>query len=208
MADPFLGEIRMAGFNFAPAGWALCQGQTLAISTNQALFALLGVQFGGNGTTNFQLPDLQGRVPLGQGNGIGLPPYLIGQKGGAQSVTLTLQNLPAHTHLATFAGSGGGSAPVTVTVQGSSAAGGVSSPTGNYLAGAGKAQNTDNFVSNPGSGTLGNIAGVSGGSVTLPAPSGTVTVQPTGTGLPLTIEPPYLCVNFIIALQGIFPSRG
>jgi microcystin-dependent protein len=206
--DPYLGEIRMVGFNFAPAGWALCQGQTLAISANQALFAVLGVQFGGNGTTNFQLPDLQGRMPLGQGNGIGLPPYIVGADGGAQSVMLTLQNLPQHTHLATFAGTGGGSAPVTVTVQGSSAQGATPTPTGNYLAGISRAASSDNFVSNPASGTLGNIAGVSGGSVTIPAPSGTVTVQPAGNGLPVTIEPPYLCVNFIIAMQGIFPSRG
>lgn len=83
--DPYLGEIRMVGFNFAPAGWALCQGQTLAISANQALFAVLGVQFGGNGTTNFQLPDLQGRMPLGQGDGIGLPPYIVGADGGRRA---------------------------------------------------------------------------------------------------------------------------
>ena len=121
MSDPYLGEIRMVGFNFAPVGWSTCQGQTLAISANSALFALLGTTFGGNGVSTFQLPDLQGRIPLGQGNGTGLPAYVWGENGGQTAVTLTQQQMPIHSHVATFTGTGGGSAPVTVSVQGSSA---------------------------------------------------------------------------------------
>jgi microcystin-dependent protein len=98
MAEPFLGEIRMFGFNFAPQGWAMCNGQTLPISQNTALFALLGTFYGGNGTTTFQLPNLQSSVAIHQGQGAGLSPYEIGQAGGVENVTLTQGQMPAHGH--------------------------------------------------------------------------------------------------------------
>lgn len=94
MADPFLSEIRMMSFNFAPRGWALCNGQLLPISQNQALFALLGTSFGGDGQTNFALPNLQGRVPIHVGNG-----HNLGAAGGSSSVTLTTAQMPTHSHL-------------------------------------------------------------------------------------------------------------
>src|SRR6202012_2704707 len=125
--DQYIGEIRMVGFNFAPVGWALCNGQLLSISQNTALFSLLGTQFGGDGRTNFGLPNLQGRFPLHQGSGAGLPPYVIGQMGGNPNVTLTTAQMPAHTHAATFVA--GSSA-----LQGSSAGGSTNTPAGNYLA--------------------------------------------------------------------------
>lgn len=96
--EPFLGEIRFVGFNFAPQGWALCNGQLLSISQNQALFALLGTQYGGDGRTTFALPDLQGRVALAAGNGAGLTPRVNGQQGGQETVTLTIPQMPKHTH--------------------------------------------------------------------------------------------------------------
>jgi microcystin-dependent protein len=95
MADPFLSEIRIFSFNFAPRGWAFCNGATLAINQNQALFALLGTTYGGNGTTNFQLPNLQTRVPIHVGNG-----FALGQAGGEQTHTLSQLELPGHTHTA------------------------------------------------------------------------------------------------------------
>jgi microcystin-dependent protein len=98
MAEPFLGEIRMFGFNFAPQGWAMCNGQTLSISSNAALFALLGTTYGGNGTTTFQLPNLQSRVAIHMGQGTGLSPYVEGQLGGVENVTLTTNQMPLHTH--------------------------------------------------------------------------------------------------------------
>src|SRR5882757_372859 len=104
MAEPFLSEIRMMSFNFAPKGWALCNGQLLPINQNQALFSLLGTTYGGNGTVNFALPDLQGRVPThtgGQG-------HFLGEKGGEQSHTLTLQEMPNHTHPASASNNPGG----------------------------------------------------------------------------------------------------
>lgn len=99
MSDPFVGEIRMFGGNFAPVGWALCNGQIVPISQNTALFSLLGTQYGGNGTSTFALPNLQGLTPMHQGQGPGLTPRTMGDQGGVETVTLTQQQLPAHTHL-------------------------------------------------------------------------------------------------------------
>src|ERR1700761_942328 len=101
--EPYLGQIMQVGFTFAPSGWATCAGQTLPVSQNQALFALLGTNFGGNGQTNFQLPDMQGRVIVGSGtSATGAGTYVPGEVGGTQSVALTQQQLPNHTHTAQF----------------------------------------------------------------------------------------------------------
>jgi microcystin-dependent protein len=116
MSTPFLGEIRMFGFNFAPNGWALCNGQTLSISQYTALFSLLGTTYGGNGTTTFQLPNLQGQVPIHQGTGGG-GTYVIGEVSGSANVTLLSSQMPAHTHL--------------VNVDGN--ASGKNTPSGNFL---------------------------------------------------------------------------
>lgn len=98
MSEPFVGEIRMFGFNFAPQGWALCDGQLLPISQNVALFSLLGTTYGGDGTTTFALPNLQSRVPIHQGQGAGLSSYVAGQAGGTETVTLAAAQMPEHTH--------------------------------------------------------------------------------------------------------------
>jgi microcystin-dependent protein len=98
MSTPFLGEIRAFGFGFAPRGWALCNGQTLPINQNTALFSLLGINYGGNGTSNFQLPNLQSSVAIHVGTGTGLMPYAIGQTGGVENVTLTQGQMPTHGH--------------------------------------------------------------------------------------------------------------
>lgn len=101
MAEPFLAEIRMMSFNFPPKGWAFCNGQLIPINQNQALFSLLGTTFGGNGQTNFALPDLQGRVPIHMGNG-----HSLGEKAGEQSHTLTISEIPGHTHQANASSNG------------------------------------------------------------------------------------------------------
>lgn len=98
MSDNFLGEIRPVGFNFAPNGWALCNGQILPINQNTALFSLLGTQYGGNGTTTFALPNLQGRVAVGAGQGPGLTDYVPGEQGGVENLTLTTAQIPVHNH--------------------------------------------------------------------------------------------------------------
>ena len=116
MSDPFVGEIRMFGGNFAPTGWAMCNGQLLPISQNTALFSLLGTQYGGNGTSNFALPNLQGLTPMHQGQGPGLTPRSVGDQGGVETVTLTQQQIAPHTHppLAT-AGAGNRQSPAGAT---------------------------------------------------------------------------------------------
>jgi microcystin-dependent protein len=98
MAEPFLGELRLFPYNFAPTGWAMANGQTMSIAQNTALFSLLGTTYGGNGTTTFQLPDLRGRVPISMGQGAGLSPYVLGETLGVESVTLLTTEIPAHTH--------------------------------------------------------------------------------------------------------------
>ena len=215
MADYYVGEIRMVGFNFAPApDWLECNGQLLQVSQYMALFSLIGTLYGGNGQTTFALPDLRSRVPLHYGQGVGqnnkpLPPYILGQNGGNPTIDTPLLT---HNHTATFTGTAPTQAPsVTVNVQGTSAQGGTSAPTGNYLAGTTKVgQSSGNlYAANPAATTLGNIAGTSGSITNLPAPAGTVTVNPAGTtAVPtISIEPPYLAVNFVIACNGIYPGR-
>jgi microcystin-dependent protein len=107
MGEPFLGEIRIMAFNFPPKGWAFCNGQTLPISQDTALFALLGTTFGGDGITNFQLPNLQGNVVVGAGTGAGLSPYNVGQTGGEATHTLALTEIPQHAHTVNAASAAG-----------------------------------------------------------------------------------------------------
>ncbi len=177
MSEPFLAEIIMFGGNFAPRGWALCQGQILSIAQNTALFSLLGTTYGGNGQTTFALPDLRGRVPVGQGQGPGLSPYTLGQAAGTESVTLTQSNLPA-------------APPITVNCNIGDDPAPSGRPNGRVPAtlnaGTGYSSTSDSTMS-PGMIT-GGLAG--------------------GQSLPVEIIQPYLCINYIIALEGIFPSRN
>jgi len=179
MSDQYLGEIRMVGFNFAPVGWALCNGQTLSISQYTALFSLLGTTYGGNGTTTFALPNLQGRVPIHQGSGSGLSPYVIGQSGGAETVTLTQQQIAAHNHTISVNNQNGSQSDPTNAILAVGNTGG-RSPTVN-----------NNYTTAAGTGTLAPAA-----------------VSQAGGNQPHTNIQPYLTVNFIIALTGIFPSRS
>ena len=174
MAEPFLGQIIMFGGNFAPRGWALCDGQLLPISQNTALFSLLGTTYGGNGQTTFALPDLRGRVPLHMGQGPGLSPYTLGQVGGTEAVTLLVNNLPQHTH----------------SLNGNSTGGNQPGPSGNVLA-VESTGTSSNYSSNAPNATLSPQA-----------------VGSTGGSQPVSIQQPYLCMNFVIALQGIYPSRN
>src|SRR5258708_2819111 len=108
MSSPFVAEIRIVGFNFPPKGWAFCDGQLLPISQNTALFSLLGTTYGGDGKSTFALPDLQGSVPIHQGQGSGLSERFLGEQSGEPSVTLLQTEMPIHTHIAVADGSGGG----------------------------------------------------------------------------------------------------
>ena len=170
MSEPFVGEVRMFGGNFAPRGWAFCDGQLLAVSQNDALFSLLGTIYGGDGRTTFGLPDLRGRVPIHQGQGPGLSERRLGSKSGSENVTVTTNQLPSHSH----------------TLQGSTTLATEEGPGGNVTA---QTESTDYGTETPLSARAANTIGAVGGSQSH------------------TNVMPFLCVNFIIALFGIYPSR-
>lgn len=175
MSEPFVGEIRMFAGNFAPRGWAFCDGQLLAVSQNDALFSLLGTIYGGDGRTTFGLPDLRGRIPIHAGTGPGLSPRSLGARGGAETVTLNVNqaSIPAHRH------------PLRAV--------------------AARANSGD---------PQGAVLGAADGNVYAPAASPTLALAPESVGehrfggsqFHANVQP-FLCIHFIIALFGIFPSR-
>lgn len=182
-ADQYLATISIFAGNFAPRGWALCQGQLMSIAQNSALFALLGTTFGGDGQNTFGLPDLRGRVAIHAGQAPGMSPYELGQVGGTENITLLVANLPPHTHTL-----------ISATGQ----------PAGNSNAGT---------VADP---TNAVPALVSTNSVYATAPTGNVMATVTcstvtaaaGQSQPVSIISPYLAMNYVIAVEGIFPSRN
>lgn len=182
MSDPFLGEIIMFGGNFAPRGWALCDGQLLAISSNTALFSIIGTIYGGDGRTTFALPDLRGRAPIHKGNGPGLSSRSQGQSGGGESNTLSQNQLPSHNH------------QVAVTAKCKGAAGNANTAVGNVWS-------NDAGVS---SATYSNAAA----DADMKADAIDVQEQNVGTGQSVNNMQPFLAINYIIALQGVFPSRN
>ena len=172
MSEPFVAEVRMFAGNFAPRGWAFCDGQLLAVSQNDALFSLVGTIYGGDGRTTFGLPDLRGRIPIHAGTGPGLSPRRLGAKGGAENVTLTTNQLPPHNH-GPFQASGDTANPTTVS---------------------------------------GNTVGVAAGDIyadeAANVPMASNAVTGIGGSRSHTNLMPFLCVYFIIALVGIYPSRN
>lgn len=190
MDSPFLSMILLWACNFAPNGWAFCQGQLLSISQNAALFSLLGTTYGGNGQTTFGLPDFRGRIPVGAGQGPGLGNYLIGQISGTENVTLTINQMPLHTHPVSL----------SVSVSVSNAAASNSTPAANNSLAA---------MNDPDSGDAINSYGT--GTPNTPINTGATASGNTGAAggsQPHSNMQPYLVVNYIIALQGIFPTRG
>jgi microcystin-dependent protein len=182
--DPYLSEIRMFAGNFAPRSWMFCQGQLMAISQYDALFALIGTTYGGDGQTTFGLPDLRGRVAIHPGQGPGLSNYILGQIAGSESNTLIASNVGGHTHAVT-----GNAGIVTANGDGQAAAAVNNFPAGNGDSIYGTA--TDNSAMAPAS-----LTGV------------TVAPQTPNGNLPMDNIQPYLALNFIICVEGIFPSRN
>ena len=179
MSSPFLGEIRAFGFNFAPKGWTMCNGQQLSIQQNAALFSLLGTQYGGNGVTTFALPDLRGRTAVNQGQGPGLSSYVIGEVTGTETVTLISTQMPQHNHL----------------WAANNALGDHPSPLNNFLSGAKIPTNNT---------PVPTYAAPGGATV----PLATAMIGLNGGNQPHQNMQPYLVVTYCIALQGIFPSRN
>ena len=167
MAQPYVGEIRMFAGNFAPAGWMFCEGQLLPISENETLFNLIGTTYGGDGESTFALPDLRGRIPIHQGNG-----FILAETGGAEEITLTVNQIPSHTHAALCSSN----TATGVIAQGNVPA---AAPDINTLS-----YGTDN-------------------PTTTLSP---VTIGPVGGSQPHTNFQPYLCIDFIISLFGLYPS--
>jgi microcystin-dependent protein len=175
MSNPFVAEIRIFTGNFAPTGWAFCQGQLLPLSQNTALFSLLGTFYGGNGKSNFALPDFQGRAPINQGQGPGLSQRFIGEESGSESVTLIQSEMPAHSH----------------QLRGSSAPADQLSAANNVWAASSGGRTPPPLYSTTQNTTM--------------APN---ELNVTGGSLPHNNMHPYLTLNFIIALQGVFPPRS
>jgi microcystin-dependent protein len=178
MSDPFVAEIRILGFNFAPKGWAFCNGQILPLSQNTALFSLLGTTYGGDGRSNFALPNLQGMSPLQQGQGPGLSLYDLGESSGSSTVTLLQNELPVHSHAINC-------------VDGGRLKGQIGDPTNSILV---KTSGTPANAYNSG-GALNQQMNLN-------------MVAPVGGSQPHNNMMPYLTLNFCIALQGIFPARS
>ncbi len=194
MAEPFIGEVKIFAGNFAPRGWAFCEGQLISIQQNTALFSLLGTTYGGDGRTTFGLPDLRGRVPMGMGRGPGLSDRREGQKLGEENVTLTTHNLPSHTHASEL--------NVTSTLQISTADATTNVPASNtFLSKSvglyGRDAIESNIYSTTSDSTMDSVA-----------TTGNVTIQNTGESIAHDNMQPSLVMNYIIALVGIFPSRS
>jgi len=175
MSSPFVAEIKMFAGNFAPTGYALCQGQLLPISQNTALFSLLGTFYGGNGQSTFGLPDIQDRGPINQGQAPGLSERFIGEEGGSQNVTLLQSEIPAHNHI----------------LRGTTAAADSVDPTGRVWASSATGRTPPPFYSTTQNSTM--------------APT---SLAAAGSSFPHNNMHPYLTLNFIIALQGVFPARN
>lgn len=178
--EEYIGMIKLFAGNFSPRGWAFCEGQILSIASNTALFSLLGTTYGGNGQTTFALPDLRGRMAIGMGQGPGLSAYSQGEKVGTESITMTLLNMPAHTHVVT------GNAAIPVNDSNADTEG----PVGAYL------------------GTP-STAIYSSSTNAFAAPAAIqATAMPTGSNQPFSIVQPVLGLCYIICLQGLYPSRN
>ncbi|MGH9891014.1 MAG: phage tail protein [bacterium] len=171
MSDPYIGEIKLVGFNFPPVGWALCDGQLLSIAQNDALFALIGTTYGGDGQTTFALPDFRSRIPIHQGTGSSGTTYTIGENGGTETVTLTVNQLPAHTHPA----------------KAQSGAGNQAGPGGNVWASSSLNQYNPSAADSD---------------------MNALAITSSGGNQPHDNMMPFLAINFIIALEGIFPAQG
>jgi microcystin-dependent protein len=178
--DGTIGEIRIFGGNFAPLYWSFCNGSTLSISENEALYALIGTTYGGDGVLTFKVPDLRSRIACGSGQGPGLPQMDLGEVGGSETAVMSSNQMPAHTHVGIS----------TITIPAYSQADSVGSPTNAELASLSGAYSTETA------------------DTSLKSQNSVVNLANAGQGSPFNIIQPYTSVNYIICVEGIFPSRN
>ena len=181
--EPFIGEVKTFGFYFSPIGYDYCKGQMYSISQYTALFSLIGTTYGGDGVQTFQLPDLQGRIPVGQGQGPGLPDYSMGENGGSVSVSLTTSNMPAHVHTLNS---------MHVQIKASNANADESAAANGFPGSA----SSNVYTSMPDANVFTGGTEISGST------------DLSGAGYPFSNVNPYLVLNYCIAIEGIFPSRN
>lgn len=177
--EGYIGEIRIFAGNFAPGAWAFCDGSLQSIAVYTALYSIVGTIYGGDGQQTFALPDFRGRIPVGTGTGPGLPSYELGQEAGNENVTMTMSTMPTHTHITTF----------TARIPAYSESG-AADPTGAILSSLTNAYTTGQADS------------------TLAPFTSTITLSPVGSGIPFPVMQPYLALNYIICMEGIYPSRN
>lgn len=204
MSEPFIGEIRAFGFNWAPLGWGTCDGQLVSVMDNQSLFSLISNTYGGDGRNNFALPDLRGRFPMHQGAGIGLTPKYIGQRGGLEYAKMSINEMPAHSHPATGETTVTQSTPAAATFTALNKGANATDPTNSYLAKPGDGNPIYyNRSSSPVTLNANTI------QVTQPEYKGetAVTVGNAGGNQMFSIMNPYLVINYCIALDGLYPTR-
>ncbi len=199
----YLGTVCMTANTFCPSGYQEAKGQLLPVSSNTALFSLMGAVYGGDGQTTFALPDLQSRTPVGLGLGAGLSPIIAGQKRGVESVIQTITQMPIHTHIANFTPSGGSSVSVTLNAK---QAVGQNNPQQGFMLGSGGTgpASATIYVDRSAPGATVSLGGVtvSGGSG-----GGTVSVATAGASQPTPTITPQIGVRFCVAVQGLYPSR-
>lgn len=178
--EGYIGVVTTVAYDFAPKNWASCNGQLLSIAQNQALFSILGTTYGGNGVTTFALPDMRSRTAMGTGQGGGLPFISLGEMSGSETVTLSINNLPSHMH----------NGNVSFRMQASNSGASEPTPDGTYINGF------TNGFSNAAS------------NVQMLAPAYTATIGTAGSSQPIEVLSPYLVLNYVICMYGIFPSRN
>lgn len=201
--EGYIGEVRGFAGNFAPRTWAFCSGQLLSIAQNTALFSILGTTFGGDGRTTFALPDLRGRAPIHSGTGPGLSTRALGSESGTETNTMTINQLPVHTHYIV-----GGVLPIsgqmTATMKVNNTSGTDSNPSGNYLGVEGGAIGLYESTSDSNL----HSGAISVDSSGLSVDTSSITLGNTGGATPINNMQPYLVINWIICMMGVFPSRN
>lgn len=203
-----IGEIKMFAGNFAPRTWAFCEGQLMSIAENNALYAIIGTIYGGDGRTTMQLPDLRGRAPIGVGQGPGLPYYRQAQMGGAPQHTMSINEMPNHTHTAQAAGGAGsltGTATALMNVNTDEAEG--SAPAGQYLAPS-SPSNIYVDAATAGQTLAADAITVNTSGLSVDVTGLNIAVDHSGSSMPFNIMQPYIAMHYIICLQGVFPSRN